>query len=184
MEIWKAIPGYEGLYEVSDFGRVKRIAGYKCKVDRVLKNKVTKDGYYETALCNGKKYKYIRTHRIVADVFCSNPQNKPEVNHKDGNKHNNRAENLEWVTPSENQKHAYRFGLHKVSGGAISNRKKIRCLELGVETDSLHAMQRELCKRGFTKSTRINRLSEIMNNGVKVYRGLHFEFIGGNANGI
>jgi hypothetical protein len=177
METWKAIPDYEGLYEVSNYGDVRRVARYGRRWVHPCKPKRTRDGYLETTLVKNSKAKSIRTHRLVAMVFCENPHGKPEVNHIDGNKHNNCADNLEWVTSSENQKHAYRTGLQRVCGGAISNRKKIRCLELGIDADSLTDMQRTLRDMGLTKSTRHNRLSETMNNGSCVYLGLHFEFI-------
>lgn len=176
-EIWRDIVGYEGVYQVSNLGKVKRLKGYKCRNDRIIRAKITKDGYYETTLTMAGKPKTIRTHRLVAFAFCENPYNKPEVNHKDGNKLNNSADNLEWVTSSENQKHAYKLGLQKVSGGALSNRKKIRCIELNITTDSMNDMQRLLCKMGYTSAKRINRLSSAMNSGRKQYLGFHFEFV-------
>jgi hypothetical protein len=184
-EVWKDISGYEGLYQVSNMGRVKslerivspRKQGQRIAHEKIKQSKHTKDGYLEVTLCKNCKPKSIRTHRLVAHAFCENPFNKAEVNHIDGNKLNNRADNLEWVTSSENQIHAYKLGLQKVSGGALSNRKRIKCLELGVCADSLHEMQQILCEKGFTKSTRLNLLSRVMNNGTQKYLGLHFEFI-------
>lgn len=179
IEEWKPVEGFEGLYEVSNHGNVRRIFRYGRPWIGLCKPKITKDGYYESTLVKDGKPKSIRTHRIVAKAFCENPENKLEVNHIDGNKLNNRADNLEWCTSSENQKHAYRLGLQKVSGGAILNRKKVRCIELDIETDSLNAMQRVLCEKGFTKSKRLNRLSTVMNDGTYTYKGLHFEFVEG-----
>lgn len=176
-ETWKPVKGYEGLYEVSDHGNIRRIWRYGRRWVGTCKPKQTKDGYLETTLYKGGKQTFIRTHRIVAQAFCENPQNKLEVNHIDGNKQNNRADNLEWVTSSENQKHAYKLGLQRVSGGALSNRKKVRCIELGITTESLREMQRRLCAAGLTRSTRLNRLSAVMNDGTKEYLGLHFEFV-------
>lgn len=184
-EVWKDIEGYEGLYQVSNLGRVKSLERIVCQgkqgqriiPEKIRKSKHTADGYLEMALCKDCKRKFIRTHRLVAFAFCENPQNKTEVNHIDGNKLNNRADNLEWVTSSENQIHAYKIGLQKVSGGALSNRKKIKCIELDTCADSLNEMQRILCKKGFTNSTLLNRLSAVMNNGEQKYLGLHFEFI-------
>ena len=105
-EIWKPIKDYEGLYEVSNLGRVKSLKRFHHQREQILKNKLTKDGYYEIALLKNSKYKYIRIHRIVAQTFIPNEMNKKEVNHKDGNKLNNCVDNLEWCTSSENQKHA------------------------------------------------------------------------------
>ena len=180
-EVWKDVPfqGFEGRYAVSNLGRVMSYRTKRRTYPIILKNKITKDGYYETALVgDNQKYKYIRTHRLVALAFVPNPFNKPEVNHIDGNKLNNRYDNLEWVTSSENQIHAYRIGLQTVSGGAVLNRKRIRCVDLDVEKESLHEMQRYLYEKGITRSKRLNRLSSVMNSGNKVYYGLTFEFVG------
>lgn len=113
MEIWKDIPGYEGKYQVSNYGRVKSIARYrKSKNDtvvfvpeKVLKGKIDKDGYVEYALCAGthKKMKYYRAHRLVAVAFIPNPNNLPIINHKDCNPGNNCVENLEWCDYSFNR---------------------------------------------------------------------------------
>ena len=135
LEVWKPIAGYEGLYEVSTYGRVRRIFRYGRPYITLCKPKITRDGYFESTLVKDNKSKSIRTHRLVATAFCDNPDGKKEVNHIDGDKLNNFAENLEWCTSSENQIHAYRLGLQKVSGGAISNRKPVRCIELGKTTE-------------------------------------------------
>jgi hypothetical protein len=176
-EIWKPIAGYERLYEVSNFGNVRRIFRYGKRWVHTCKQKLTKDGYRESTLVKDNNPKCVRTHRLVAAAFCENPHNKNEVNHIDGNKLNNRADNLEWCTSSENQKHAYKIGLQNVSGGALSNRKPVLCIELGVKKDSLHEMQRYLKKLGYTSSERLNALSRAMNGGNKTYLGLHFEFL-------
>lgn len=105
-EIWKPITGYEGLYEVSNKGRVKRLEraivdsiGRKRHLrERILKNSLKSCGYIYVNLYNGDK----RVHRLVAEAFIPNPENKPEVNHKDEVKTNNCVENLEWVTAKEN----------------------------------------------------------------------------------
>lgn len=176
-EIWKDVPNYEGLYQVSNLGVIKSLPTKRRRWEKILKQKLTKDGYYETTLFKDGKYKYIRTHRIVAMTFLKEDKIRNEVNHKDGNKLNNNLENLEWVTPSENQKHAYRLGLQKISGGAILNRKKIKCIELNITKESINEMQRYLCEKGYTKSKRISRLSTIINSKNKKYLGLTFELV-------
>jgi hypothetical protein len=143
----------------------------------LCKPKITKDGYFESTLFKHNKPTWFRTHRIVAQAFCDNPDNKPEVNHIDGNKLNNCADNLEWCTSSENQLHAYRTGLQAASGGAVTNKKPVKCIELDLTAESLTAMQVLLYQHGYTQSTRLNGLSVAMNNGSKTYKGLHFEFI-------
>lgn len=106
-EIWKDVRGYEGLYQVSNYGRVKRT--FK-KKERFLSGRADKDGYIEVILSKNQTKKYVRLHRLVAETFILNPGNKPQVNHKDRNKQNNDASNLEWVTCSENVIHAFTTG--------------------------------------------------------------------------
>ncbi|HWR30605.1 MAG TPA: NUMOD4 domain-containing protein [Negativicutes bacterium] len=101
MEIWKDIKGYEGLYQVSNLGNVRSLKN--CIVLVGAKN----TQYKTVSLCrNGVCVTNFR-HRLVAEAFIPNLLNKRQVNHKDGNKHNNNVENLEWVTHKENMKHAY-----------------------------------------------------------------------------
>lgn len=96
--------GYEGLYQISNLGNVK---GKKC----ILKQFVNQRGYFAVSLSKEDKRTSYRVHRLVANAFIPNPDNKPQVNHIDGDKSNNKAENLEWLTQSENMKHAFRIGL-------------------------------------------------------------------------
>ena len=112
MENWKPVVGYEGLYEVSDQGRVRSVDritrdGRRWK-GRVLSTNKVSTGYLRAVLSVDGKYNHVYVHRLVADAFVPNPQGKLEVNHKDGNKKNNVASNLEWVTHSENGLHAFR----------------------------------------------------------------------------
>ena len=97
-EIWKPIPGYEALYEASNFGRVRSLFRYK----KILKPSPITNGYLTVELWKNKQRKRIGIHRLVAMCFCENPDNKPFVNHIDEIKTNNRADNLEWVTHVEN----------------------------------------------------------------------------------
>lgn len=97
-ELWKSIPGYEGLYEVSNFGNVRSLFRYK----KVLKPSPLDNGYLTVELWKNKERKRIGIHRLVATCFCENPFNKPMVNHKDETRTNNHADNLEWVTHIEN----------------------------------------------------------------------------------
>lgn len=101
-EIWKEIEGYEGLYAVSNKGRVKNLMSGK-----VLKHGSTPHGYAFVALCKGDgSKKQVTLHRLVAQAFIENPENLPHINHIDEDKHNNDVSNLEWVTASQNNKHS------------------------------------------------------------------------------
>lgn len=122
-EIWKPVVGYEGSYSVSSKGRVKSLARYdeyeRCgklvkryRPEKILTPRINKGGYYKVHLRTGGQ-KHPTVHRLVCLSFISNPENKPTVNHKDGNKLNNNVDNLEWNTYSENTQHAYDNGLSK-----------------------------------------------------------------------
>jgi hypothetical protein len=108
MEEWRNIPGFEGLYQVSNMGRVKSLSRKK---GRILKPVVHSNGYMRINLYAGKKPQRKYVHRLVAETFLVNPQNKREVNHLDGDKTNNSIFNLEWATPRENGKHSSKTGL-------------------------------------------------------------------------
>lgn len=112
VEIWKDVKDYEGKYQVSNLGRVKSLI-YKnnannriYKREKILKLFHDRNGYLRVDLKMGKR-KNAQVHRLVAIAFIDNTYNKPQVNHKDKNKENNKVENLEWVTNGENQLHRY-----------------------------------------------------------------------------
>jgi hypothetical protein len=114
-EIWKDIEGYEGLYQVSTFGNIKSLPkrkGFLFTKERILKPKLTIKGYLEVTLRKNNYSNYKRINRLVAEAFIPNPENKPEVNHKDGNKQNNNDWNLEWNTNQENKSHAVKNKLN------------------------------------------------------------------------
>lgn len=120
MEIWKDVKGYEGIYQVSNLGNIKRlerISNFKSvnqhkeyKTTRKIKERLKKQtinqcGYYQTTLYKDSNRKNVLVHRLVAQAFIPNPENKPTVNHIDGNRTNNNINNLEWATYPEQQLH-------------------------------------------------------------------------------
>lgn len=98
IEIFKDIKGFDGVYQVSNFGRVQSLKGGKKKI----LSQHDRQGYRQVSL-NHKSYS---VHRLVCETFIKNQDNKPYVNHKDGNRANNKVDNLEWCTPKENSHHA------------------------------------------------------------------------------
>lgn len=128
-EIWKDITGYEGYYQVSNYGFIKSLER-KDRLGRVVKEKIRKScknnpGYLFVPLSKEGKAKNGSIHRLVAQAFIPNPENKPEVNHKNGIKTDNRVQNLEWSTPKENIEHSYLLGLQSSKKGEKSGNCKL-----------------------------------------------------------
>ena len=114
---WKDIIGYENEYQINQFGEIRTLKDSpKLKKYNALKPQINKrNGYVYQMLYKNGKEKLLRVHRLVAMAFLSNPNNLPQVNHKDGNKQNNSVDNLEWCEQSYNMKHAFKTGLEKPS---------------------------------------------------------------------
>ena len=122
---WRPVIGYEGVYEVSENGDVRNV-----KKEKVLKPQKHRGGYRQIILWRQNKFKALYMHRLVAMSFIENPLCKKQVNHIDGDKSNNRINNLEWVTASENEKHAYNIGLKELCKQKISERCSKEVLDL------------------------------------------------------
>ena len=167
MEQWRAVGGFEGRYEVSDEGNVRSLLRGGC---RLLKFGIHQSGYYYVILyLEDGTSKNVLVHRLVAEAFVPNPENKPDVNHIDGNKKNPCASNLEWVTKSENMYHAYSSGIRDrtcTEGAVSANRRKVKCVETGQEFRSMADADRFLgCSLG--------QVSNIVDSTRAIY-GYHF----------
>jgi hypothetical protein len=123
MEIWKTVIGYEDLYSVSNFGRVKSHPINKRKKE-ILNGKIDSYGYLIYTFYRNGKCKNMKAQRAVAIHFIPNPENKATVNHKDGNKLNNHIDNLEWATRQEQVIHAVNNGLRRYRTGPFTEEHK------------------------------------------------------------
>ena len=123
-EIWKDVDGFIGYYQISSFGRIRSVDRYITDIDgkerfykgKILNQSANSSNYKKVRFCKDNEGKNLYTHRLVAEHFILNPENKPEVNHIDGNKWNNHYLNLEWVTDQENTQHAHDNNLADISG--------------------------------------------------------------------
>lgn len=157
-ETWKDAYGYEDFYLISNYGNL-----YSKRSGKVIKPILQKSGYYSISTKLGNKSTNtisIRIHRLVAKTFVQNPENKPFVNHKDGNKLNNSVENLEWCTQKENSHHASINGLYKGLKGENGTASKLTNEQVNCirqehirfkEPHSVIAKRYNVCRSSITK---------------------------------
>ena len=126
-EIWKDIPGYSGLYQISNKGCVISYCGFHNVTQRILRPQITQNGYYQVSLKIHGKVQRFKIHRLVAMAFIPNPRNLPQINHRNEIKTDNRVENLEWCTPQYNV--CYGTGLER---RAKKRGKRVECVETGI----------------------------------------------------
>ena len=176
MEEWKSIPGYEGLYEVSNLGRVKSLEKYRYNnggkqllKERILRPIKTRTGYFILSLYKNKTYKYYLIHRLVALTFIPNPDNLPMVNHLDEDKTNNRVENLEWCTAKYNSN--YGTSIERAINTKIKNGycNKEFCFLDSKERKKLYNKQ--------YRQEHKEELKEYRNKNKEHYKELHREYM-------
>lgn len=177
-EIWKDIPGFEGCYQASTLGRIrsldrtitrgasKRRGPYEAKLKgRIIKPVLRKDGYVVVPL--GESLPCNRVHQLIAGTFIPNPENKPMINHKNGDREDNSVNNLEWCTNQENQIHARDILKREFGVG-----KPVKCIETGqVFSSAVKAANGDISKAG--------RIRLVCNHkyGRKTCMGYHWEFV-------
>ena len=165
-EIWKAVKGYEGLYEVSNLGRVKslpRNGTVLCK--KILKYSLDKCGYRQVILSKNNVRKSAKIHRLVAEAFLQNENNFPSINHKDENKQNNDVSNLEWCSHSYNN--SYNGRAKKV---AERKYKQVLCIELNTIFESLTDAEKR------TK-IRVGNICSCCKGNLKTAGGYHWKYV-------
>ena len=141
-EEWRDIKGYENLYQISNYGRVKSFYNNK---EQVLKNWINPNGYLLVTLCKNKKKKKISIHRLVAETFLDNPCGYPQINHKDEDKTNNYIENLEWCDAKYNNNYGTKIERQlKLQVNHPKKSKEVICLETGVIYPSSMEAERQL----------------------------------------
>lgn len=175
MEIFKDIPGYEGKYQVSNYGNVKSLSrkikiksGYRLSNERIMKLSYNKT-YIQVQL--GKNGRFHTVHRLVALTFIENNDTNKVVNHIDGNKKNNHLSNLEWVTRSENQIHAYKLGLQIPKGVSRETNKFNKKIKAYNENETLIFNSIISCVEHFkTSRTAIQRVVNGLRNHHRNYK--------------
>ena len=185
MELWKDIQGYDGLFQISNLGNVKRKQKtYFCgnNTKRVLEERLIigeqVKGYRRVALWNNKKYKRVFVHRLVAQAFIPNPDDKPEIDHIDGNPLNNKVDNLRWCNHTENlnnpitlkRKSIAAKGNHMAGrfGALHHNSKKVKC----IETNSVYGGIAEA-----ERQTGIGHISMVCRGARKTAGGYHWQYV-------
>lgn len=169
-EIWKDISEYEGLYQISNLGNVKSQHSNRMnrqKPGKLLKIALMKNGYMSLELRMGDTNKRHLIHRLIAESFISNPDNKPVVNHINGIKTDNRIENLEWCTQSENIRHAIDTGLRGTSFGPPKGTKPWNTDKLLSEEHKAKLSKAKLGKPSLKKRKVIDTSTGIIYNGIQ-----------------
>ena len=177
-EVWKDIAGYEGLYQVSNLGRVKSLArkvatgrGWRIIKETILKQSLSNTGYYRVYLSEHSKLKPYSVHRLVATAFIPNPKNYPFVNHKSEVKTENFVENLEWCDQSYNTTYGTSMERQiETQRKTMSTNKKVLNVDTGKEYVSISEASRDV-------GVSITALSNCLNNKTSQSVGYKWKFV-------
>lgn len=141
IEVYKDVPGYEGLYQVSNLGNVKSLNYNGTRQEKVLGLFINHNGYLRVNLWKNREQKTCKIHRLVAEAFIPNPFNYPCINHKDHNRQNNCVDNLEWCTVQYNNEYslAKQVGQYDLNGNYIATWKSLREIQrqLGFDNSAI-----------------------------------------------
>lgn len=167
-EIWKPIIGYEKQYEASTHGKIRSIPrNGTVKGKKLLSLNLKKSGYVDVTLTKDGKHTTFHVHQIIAKTFIDNPENKPQVNHKNGDKTDNRVKNLEWVTSRENIRHKFdTLGCKATRCGM----KPVMCVETGEVFDAIKSAERKYGKS-------FGAIQRVANLERRTAYGLHWVFV-------
>lgn len=179
-EIWKDVKGYEGLYQISNTGRIKSLNYRHTGKEKILRPDTTKKGYLRVALCKDGKIKNFRINRLVALHFIPNPNNLPQVNHKDEDKTNNYVENLEWCSIKYNN--IYNDRHKKVAEKNTNGKCSIPVVQIDSTTNKVinaypSAMEAE--RQGRFNNGSINQCckNKYKKEGNNIYKGYKWQYL-------
>ncbi len=166
-EEWRPVKGYEGLYEVSNMGRVKSLH----TGEEIIISTPNDSFGYKTVTLAKRTHKQKRVHRLVAEAFIPNPMNLPAVNHLDGDKHNNSMYNLEWCSIKENTNHAIKTGLIKFMVAP----KPI----MAYKGDKLIGVFRSISECANKLNCDTRHISDVIHGKLKTHHGFSFRLVNG-----